>query len=59
VDRCRCLREIGSRAARSGRLETTSADAGCRSKEGIAETLGVKLGDALTFDIAGSKVTAR
>lgn len=28
-------------------------------EEGIAETLGVKLGDALTFDIAGQRVTAR
>ncbi len=28
-------------------------------EEGIAETLGVKLGDALTFDIAGQQVTAR
>ena len=38
---------------------TTSADAGMSLEEGIAETLGVKLGDALTFDIAGSKVTAK
>ena len=28
-------------------------------EEGIAETLGIKLGDALTFDIAGQLVTAR
>ncbi|MBC8118368.1 MAG: FtsX-like permease family protein, partial [Burkholderiaceae bacterium] len=28
-------------------------------EEGIAETLGIKLGDALTFDIAGQRVTAR
>ena len=27
-------------------------------EDGIAETLGVKLGDALTFDIAGTRVTA-
>lgn len=28
-------------------------------EEGIAETLGIKLGDSLTFDIAGQLVTAR
>ena len=28
-------------------------------EEGIAKTLGIKLGDALTFDIAGQSVTAR
>ncbi|MEP6608735.1 MAG: FtsX-like permease family protein [Burkholderiaceae bacterium] len=28
-------------------------------EEGIAETLGIKLGDALTFEIAGQPVTAR
>ena len=28
-------------------------------EEGIAKTLGIKLGDALTFDIAGSKFTAK
>ncbi len=28
-------------------------------EEGIAEALGIKLGDALTFDIAGQQVTAR
>ena len=33
-------------------------DAGMSLEEGIADTLGVKLGDALTFDIAGSRVTA-
>ena len=38
---------------------TAAADAGMSLEEGIAETLGVKLGDALTFDIAGSKVTAK
>ena len=35
-----------------------AADAGMSLEEGIADTLGVKLGDALTFDIAGSRVTA-
>ncbi len=28
-------------------------------EEGIANTLGVKLGDAMTFDVAGQRVTAR
>jgi putative ABC transport system permease protein len=28
-------------------------------EDGIADTLGVKLGDVLTFDVAGSKVSAR
>jgi putative ABC transport system permease protein len=39
--------------------QTPAADAGMSLEEGIAETLGVKLGDALTFDVAGSKVTAK
>ena len=40
--------------------ETTSAeDAGMSLEEGIAESLGVKLGDQLTFDVAGSRVTAK
>jgi putative ABC transport system permease protein len=34
-------------------------DAGISLEDGIAETLGVKLGDALTFDIAGTPVTAK
>jgi len=37
----------------------TGLDAGMSLEEGIAETLGVKLGDALTFDVAGTRVTAR
>ena len=38
----------------------TAADAaGMSLEEGIAESLGVTLGDALTFDVAGSRVTAR
>jgi len=53
-----CRRVIRSRAASSGGWNTSS-DAGMSLEEGIAETLGVKLGDALTFDIAGSKVTAK
>ena len=38
---------------------TAAADAGMSLEEGIAETLGVKLGDALTFDVAGNRVTAK
>lgn len=38
---------------------TSAADAGMSLEDGIAETLGVKLGDELTFDIAGSRVTAK
>jgi putative ABC transport system permease protein len=38
---------------------TPPADAGMSLEDGIAETLGVKLGDTLTFDIAGNKVSAR
>ena len=37
----------------------TGIDAGMSLEEGIAETLGVKLGDVLTFDIAGTQVSAR
>ena len=35
------------------------AEGGISLEDGIAETLGVKLGDALTFDIAGTPVTAK
>ena len=34
-------------------------EAGMSLEDGIADTLGVKLGDALTFDIAGNRVTAK
>jgi putative ABC transport system permease protein len=34
-------------------------DAGMSLEDGIAETLGVKLGDLLTFDIAGTRVSTR
>jgi putative ABC transport system permease protein len=37
----------------------SAADAGMSLEEGIAETLGVKLGDTLTFDIAGNAVSAK
>ncbi|MFO1325080.1 MAG: FtsX-like permease family protein [Burkholderiales bacterium] len=36
-----------------------AGDAGMSLEDGIAETLGVTLGDQLTFDIAGSRVTAK
>ena len=39
--------------------QTPVDDAGMSLEEGIAESLGVQLGDALTFDVAGSRVTAR
>jgi len=35
------------------------ADAGMSLEDGIAQTLGVKLGDALTFDVGGNRVTAK
>jgi putative ABC transport system permease protein len=37
----------------------TGIEAGMSLEDGIAETLGVKLGDLLTFDIAGTKVSTR
>ncbi len=37
---------------------TSAAEAGMSLEEGIAESLGVKLGDTLTFDIAGDRVSA-
>jgi putative ABC transport system permease protein len=45
----------------SGRFWTPQAqgaDAGISLEEGIAQTLGVKLGDRLTFDAGGIRVTA-
>ncbi len=39
--------------------EAEGEDAGMSLEEGIAESLGVKLGDALTFDVAGNRVSAR
>jgi len=35
------------------------ADAGMSLEDGIAQTLGIKLGDALTFDAGGNRVTAK
>jgi len=35
------------------------ADAGMSLEDGIAQTLGVKLGDTLTFDVGGNRVTAK
>jgi putative ABC transport system permease protein len=34
-------------------------DAGMSLEEGIAQTLGIKLGDTLTYDVAGARVSAR
>ena len=34
-------------------------DAGASLEEGIAHTLGIKLGDTLTYDVAGSRVAAK
>ncbi|GIK85294.1 MAG: FtsX-like permease family protein [Burkholderiales bacterium] len=35
------------------------AEQGMSLEDGIAESLGVRLGDALTFDVAGARVTAK
>jgi putative ABC transport system permease protein len=37
---------------------TPAAEAGMSLEDGIAETLGVKIGDRLTFDVAGTRVSA-
>ncbi len=39
--------------------QTPASEAGMSLEDGIAETLGVKLDDVLTFDIAGNKVSAK
>ncbi len=39
--------------------QASPADAGMSLEDGIAGTLGVKIGDTLTFDIAGNRVSAR
>ncbi|MFO1412356.1 MAG: FtsX-like permease family protein [Burkholderiales bacterium] len=38
---------------------TKPDEAGMSLEDGIADTLGVKLGDTLTFDVAGNRVTAK
>ena len=53
-----CRRPIASSPA-SGSTAPPAPAAGISMEDGIAETLGVKLGDALTFDIAGTPVTAK
>ncbi len=47
------------RRANSGNRVRQAPTPGMSLEEGIAETLGVKLGDLLTFDIAGTQVSAR
>ena len=54
VDRHAARRQSRRRAARSGRRDARGDDAGMSLEDGIAESLGVKLGDSLTFDIAGN-----
>jgi len=51
----------GNRVARGvfWTRDATAADAGMSLEDGIAEALGVKLGDTLTFDVAGSRVAAK
>jgi putative ABC transport system permease protein len=39
--------------------EAKGVDEGMSLEDGIAQSLGVKLGDTLTFDIAGSRATAK
>jgi putative ABC transport system permease protein len=39
--------------------QTPAEEAGMSLEDGIADTLGVKIGDNLTFDIAGNRVSAR
>jgi putative ABC transport system permease protein len=45
-------------AGRYWSRDAKGADEGISLEDGIAQSLGVKLGDALTFDVAGSLVTA-
>ena len=59
VDATRCRRAIACRRASSGQPATRAPTAGMSLEDGIAETLGVKLGDSLTFDIAGHRVSTR
>jgi putative ABC transport system permease protein len=39
--------------------DARGAEAGMSLEDGIAQSLGVKLGDTLTFDVAGSRVSAK
>ena len=43
----------------SGKWWSSGSDGQLSVEEGIAKTLNVKLGDALTFDVAGSRFSAR
>jgi len=46
-------------AGRFWPMNARGLDNGMSLEDGIAQSLGVKLGDALTFDVAGSRVSAR
>ena len=52
--RRRCRRAIASSSGKFWTAQTRRGSAGMSLEDGIAETLGVKLGDTLTFDIAGN-----
>jgi putative ABC transport system permease protein len=39
--------------------DATGAAAGASLEDGIAETLGIKLGDTLTYDVLGTRVSAK
>ncbi|MEO5764919.1 MAG: FtsX-like permease family protein [Casimicrobiaceae bacterium] len=41
------------------KADARGADAGMSLEDGIADSLGVKLGDLLTFDVAGTRVSAK
>jgi putative ABC transport system permease protein len=40
-------------------MDSRGGEVGMSLEDGIAETLGIKLGDALTFDVGGNRVTTR
>jgi putative ABC transport system permease protein len=46
-------------AGRWWNSDATGAAAGASLEDGIAETLGIKLGDTLTYDVVGTQVSAK
>jgi putative ABC transport system permease protein len=52
---------VGNRVVRGDwwSAGTKGVDAGMSLEEGIAQTLGLKLGDTLTYDVAGARVSAK